>query len=368
MANITKIADQKYLIRVSKGSGKNRTFLNITFRGTLSKARELAREKESLLDAGISPDSALTFERYFQMWLKAIKSRVSPRTLDGYKGYIERYAMQSLSRFRLSDIKPIHVQTIYIDIRKSPTTVRNLHAAMRACFSYAVKKEILKKNPCKGLDLPAKSRKEIIVLTPEEAFHLVSVCREMPNGLIFEFALETGMRPEEYLALRWKDLQGSSVSVQQIVSFNRSGGSFYFSKPKTTKSRRLIPISESLRQRLVSHRREQNEHRLAMRGTWFNNDLVFPNTVGNPWPLYNLTRRYFAPILEKCDFGKHVTLYSLRHSCATLLLISGENPKVVADRLGHASVVMTLDTYSHVLPHIQANATKTMDNILRMKG
>jgi integrase len=367
MAHISKIGERKYLIRVSKGSGKHRSFLNITFRGTLAEARALSREKETLIDSGIAPESALTFEHYFHTWLKAIKSRVAPRTLDGYSGYIKRYALGPLARFRLTDVKPHHIQTIYIDIRKSPTTVRNLHAALRTCFSYAVKKEYIRKNPCQGLDLPAKSRKEIIVLKPDEAFRLVDVCRNMPNGLIFEFALETGMRPEEYLALRWKDLQGESVSVQQIVSFNRSGGGFYFAKPKTAKSRRLIPISENLRQQLMRHRREQNEHRLAMKGTWFNNDLVFPNMVGNPFPLYNLTRRYFAPILEKCEFEKHVTLYSLRHSCATLLLMSGENPKVVADRLGHASVVMTLDTYSHVLPHIQANATKTLDNILRVK-
>jgi integrase len=160
-----------------------------------------------LIDSGIAPESALTFEQYFQKWLKAIKTRVSPRTLDGYQGYIKRYACFPLARFRLTDIKPHHIQMIYIDIRKSPTTVRNLHAALRACFSYAVKKEFIRKNPCQGLDLPAKSRKEIVVLTPDEAFRLVDICREMPNGLIFEFALETGMRPEEYLALRWKDLQ-----------------------------------------------------------------------------------------------------------------------------------------------------------------
>jgi integrase len=256
---------------------------------------------------------------------------------------------------------------IYIDIRKSPTTTRNLHAALNACFNYAVRKEYLRTNPCKNVDLPRKQKKEIVVLNMVEARRFREICQEMPNGIIFEFALLTGMRPEEYLALRWRDLSGNNVSVQQVVQYNRSGGGFYFDKPKTARSRRMIDIPEDLRRRLVDHRRTQNEHRLAMKGTWFNHDLIFPNEVGNPFAINNLTRRYLQPIIDKCDFGKHFTLYSLRHTCATILLMLGENPKTVADRLGHSSVVMTLDTYSHVLPHIQENATAKLDNVLRMK-
>ena len=80
--------------------------------------------------------------------------------------------------------------------------------------------------------------------------------------------------------------------------------------------------------------------------------------------LPNLSRRYFKPIVEAAGITRKLTLYSLRHSCATLLLMHGTNAKVVADQLGHSSVVMTLDTYSHVLPHIQDAATDFMDQIL----
>jgi integrase len=367
MAHIKKIGDRKYLIRVSKGTGKSRTFINHTFRGTLSDARQLAREKETLVDSGLKPQSVLTFEAYLKLWLAAIKPKVAPRTYDGYKGYIERYAVMPIGKFALADIRTHHIQMIYIDIRKSPTTTRNLHAALNACFGYAVRREYIRTNPCKNVDLPRKQKKEIVVLNLVEGRRFREICQEMTNGVIFEFALLTGMRPEEYLALRWQDLSGNNVSVQQVMQYNRSGGGFYFDTPKTARSRRMIDIPDDLRRRLVEHRRIQNEHRLAMKGTWFNHDLIFPNEVGNPFAINNLTRRYLQPIIDKCDFGKHFTLYSLRHTCATILLMLGENPKTVADRLGHSSVVMTLDTYSHVLPHIQENATAKLDNVLRMK-
>jgi hypothetical protein len=87
MAHVKKLGDRKYLIRVSKGTGKSRTFINHTFRGTLADARQLAREKETLLDSGLKPQSVLTFEAYLKLWLAAIKPKVAPRTYDGYKGY-----------------------------------------------------------------------------------------------------------------------------------------------------------------------------------------------------------------------------------------------------------------------------------------
>ena len=124
-------------------------------------------------------------------------------------------------------------------------------------------------------------------------------------------------------------------------------------------------MSSLLHQFIVRTIREEKEHRIAMKGTWFNEDLVFPNEVGRPHRMSNVIRRSFAPLLEKCGFDKHLTLYSLRHTMATLLLMAGVNPKIVSERLGHASIVLTLDTYSHVLPHIQDEATAAMERMMR---
>ena len=365
MAQIKKLGERRYLIRASKGTGRNRVYDNKVFDGTLAEAREEARDMEVLLAKGRL--AGVRFEKCFELWLAAIKPKLAPRTVDGYDGSIRRYALDRLRTVKLGRIERGDIQKVYDDCGRSSTTVRNLHASLNAFFSWCVRRGDIKSNPCKHTDRPQKTRPEIQVLTEDEVWTFTEVCKQMPNGVIFEFALETGMRPEEYTALRWKDISGRDVSVAQVVQFNRKGGGYYFATPKTAKSRRMISISEMLRQRLVSHRRSQNEHRLAMKGTWFNHDLVFPNIIGTPIALNNLTRRYFAPILEKCSFGKHLTLYSLRHSCATLLLMAGKNPKVVSDRLGHSTITMTLDTYSHILPHMQDDATDAMERLMRIK-
>lgn len=368
MASIKKLADGKYRIRVSKGTGPNRRWINKTFEGKLADARTYAREQESAIDgvAAISP--GLTFEKYLVKWLEAVGPGLAPRTLDGYEGYIKRYATAAIGSMKLSEIRTFHIQSIYAGLTISPTTVRNLHAALRAAFSYAVRGGILKTNPCRNVDLPARKRPDIQVLSIDEARRFAHLCREMPNGLIFEFALETGMRPEEYLALRWRDVSGRECFLQQAVQFNRKGGGYYFKELKTSRSRRRVPLSDDLHHRLMRHRTAQLEHRLKMKGTWFDHDLIFCNEIGRPYAINNLTRRYLAPILDKCKFPRHITLYALRHSCATILLMLGENPKTVADRLGHSTVAMTLDVYSHVLPHIQEAATEKIAGVMRGKG
>lgn len=370
MASISKRGDKKYLIRISRGTGKDRQVINKTFRGTLANAWKEARKLETEVDSGQSPRGiTFTFESALTQWLKATEPKISKRTHGGYKEYIHRYA-QSLLPLRLKDIKTSNIQEIYLEMgeKLSSTTIRHLHGALRAFFNYMIRMEVIQSNPCKNADLPQKSRKEIVVLSLDEAQEFVSTCTGK-NGIIFEFALETGARPEEYLALRWRDIdfQNNTVSINRAVSFNRKGGGFYFTKPKTAKSRRSIPISQNLRNKLVDHRRNQNEARMASMLSYAALDLVFANSVGHPYSTTNLAKRYFQPVLDKLELPKRLTLYSLRHSCATLLLMLGENPKVVADRLGHSSVTLTLDTYSHVLPGIQKEATNKLDNVLRLR-
>lgn len=114
---------------------------------------------------------------------------------------------------------------------------------------------------------------------------------------------------------------------------------------------------------LAVHKRKQGEHRLKIGSEWQAFDLVFCSEFGTPLIIPNLTYRYFRPILEKAGIPQ-IRLYNLRHSCATLLLIAEEKPKVVSERLGHSTVVLTLDTYSHVLPTRQEKATARLEKLI----
>jgi integrase len=132
--------------------------------------------------------------------------------------------------------------------------------------------------------------------------------------------------------------------------------------------RRGIPLPASLSKGLIEHRRAQNEARLAAGTHWQNNDLVFCTEAGTPVDVNNLTKRHFKPALRRASLPETIRLYDLRHTCATLLLSAGENPKVVSERLGHASVKLTLDVYSHVLPNLQVSASEKLEKMLFEAG
>jgi integrase len=149
------------------------------------------------------------------------------------------------------------------------------------------------------------------------------------------------------------------------VVWERWTKAVYFSEPKTAKSRRTVPLPPYVIRKLQEHRRHQLEHKLKT-GEKFHNEhnLIFTSKTGTIVSIRNLQRRHFKPLLVKAKVPD-IRLYDLRHTCATLLLAAGENPKVVSERLGHASIVLTLDTYSHVLPTMQKSATERLEKLLR---
>lgn len=146
--------------------------------------------------------------------------------------------------------------------------------------------------------------------------------------------------------------------MQRTLCWNRKGGGWCFGESKTSRSRRSMPLPFSLVQALARHKREQAEERLQAGPAYASQDLVFATSEGGPLMPQNLFRRHYRPILKRAGLPKSIRLYDLRHSCATLLLSANENPKVVSERLGHASITLTLDTYSHVLPSMQQAASE----------
>jgi len=198
MASITKIGNKKYRIRISKGTGRGRYAKSYTVRGmTKKEANTFANEKERLLDLG-QLESEVTFDEYFKKWLKTIKPTLAPRTYYDYETYIKRYALDPLGKIKMSKIKTHHIQAIYDDMRGrdlSSVTIHTLKSKLSVCFNYALSQEHLTKNPNENCTLPRKESKERTVLNITEVGRFVKACQEKPNGLIFEFALETGMRP-----------------------------------------------------------------------------------------------------------------------------------------------------------------------------
>jgi integrase len=228
----------------------------------------------------------------------------------------------------------------------------------------AVKWRMIVQNPCELCELPRQEKKEMKYLSPEETRKFLEVAKGNKWFALFFMVIESGLRPEEYLGLQWKDIdfEQKQLSVRR-AAIEKKGGGFSFTEPKTKKSRRKIPISNSVLIALKSHRRNQLEERMKIASDYQNNDLVFASELGTPLQRKNLTDRHFKPLLKKAELP-NIRLYDLRHTTATLLLSAGENPKVVSERLGHASIVLTLDTYSHVLPTMQESATDKLEKMM----
>jgi integrase len=214
---------------------------------------------------------------------------------------------------------------------------------------------MLHRNPAELVQLPKLNRKEMRAMSPEESSRFLAALENDRYAALFSLALSTGMRPEEYLGLRWSDVDSAkaTVTVQRALVWRTKGGGWYFTEPKTSRSRRTIPLPASMILALTEHKRHQSEERLRLGSEWQDNGLVFTTALGTPLNISNLTAKHFKPALKRAGLPKTIRLYDLRHSCATLLLSAGENPKVVSERLGHASITLTLDVYSHVLPDMQ---------------
>lgn len=385
---IIKRGDNTWLIRIFTGrdaKGK-RCYFNKTIHGTKKEADKFLRAKLREQDLGVFVEpAAVSVNEYLDKWLHAAaRPRLRERTFGDYKQLLKRYVRPSLGEKRLCDLRPLDIQSLYTymaapKLKKdevpqqgviyglglSARSIRYTHAILSSALKQAIKWHMLAVNPCAAVELPRMMRREMQAFSPEDAGAFLKSAADDEHGIIFAFALATGMRPEEYLALKWSDvnLEQGRATVQRTLVF-RKGGGWYFGEPKTSRSRRTVPLPASIVRALAAHRREQMEARLKAGASYQNHDLVFATVEGTPHNLRNLTLRHFQKILTRAKLSTKFRVYDLRHSCATLLLVAGENPKIVSERLGHASIVLTLDTYSHVLPTMQEAASQKLERIL----
>lgn len=369
---IIKKKDKTWLVRIFLGRDTNgkRKYFSKVIHGTKKNAETYLNAKLREKDLGIFVEPAsIPLSEFVDRWLEEIaKPRVRKSTYASYEMMLRLYIKPKLGSKRLSDVQAHEIQKVYNDMRKSglsSRTVRYAHNVLSSAFKQAIKWQMLIRNPCDVCELPRLEKTEMKYFSPDEVSRFLLEARSDKHFLVFLVALETGMRPEEYLAVQWKDidLETGVLSVRRALVWNRKGGGFRFEEPKTSKSRRSIPLSDSIVSALKIHRRHHLAEKMKLGPDYANLDLVFSTELGTPISSVNLRNRHFKPIMREAGLSD-IRLYDLRHTTATLLLSAGENPKVVSERLGHASIVLTLDTYSHVLPTMQKEATRKIEKMM----
>ena len=368
---ITKKSENTWLVRIFLGrdpNGKTKHF-NKTIHGSKKDAQKFLTAKLRERDLGrfVDPVSD-SLNQYIGEWLEDVaRPRLREATFDGYRWLADKYIIPGLGTERLCDLRPDKIQRFYGKLRRSglsARTVRYTHSILSSALNHAELQGMIFVNPCKRCALPKKQKTEMKYFTPDQVKLFLNAATDSKMYPLFVLAIETGMRPGEYIALQWKDvdLVSGSLTVRRTVKI-RKGGGFYYSTPKTAKSNRHLTLSPNLIAALKKHRRDQLEAKMEIRDVYRENDLIFANEIGDPMLLGNIRRRSFDPIVKDAGLPK-IRIYDLRHTSATLLLASGEHPKVVAERLGHASTNLTLDTYSHVLPNMQKEATERIEKLM----
>lgn len=364
---IYKRQDGRWVASVTLPGGKRKSFYGQTRQEV---AQKLTVGLKARLDGMPLPSEQLKVGRFLEEWLQTTQPSVRPTTWLRYKQLICLHAIPALGTLQLTRLEPRQVQKLYADLLaqgQAPASVRQLHAVLRRAFNQAVKWGTVARNVIALATPPRVARHEIQPLTAAQARALLEAARGERLEALYVMALSSGMRLGELLGLRWSDvdLDGNMVQVRQILVRMPSG--LRFGEPKTKRSRRRIALSTGARDSLRQHRARQATERLRLGPVWEDYDLVFANEIGKPLDAGNFVRRDFWRVLNKAGLPR-CRFHDLRHTCATLLLQQGVHPKVVSELLGHGSIGLTLDTYSHIIPDMQQHAATTIDGLLKGQG
>jgi len=324
--------------------------------------QEVATKLRKLYDAASLPRelARITLESYLTRWLDLVKPTVEFGTYRPYKHHVNNHIVPIIGTLKLVELKRFHVEELYAALTKKAVSAamqRKIGTTLTIALGAAVDKEMIAFNPASRVRKPKAAKPEIHPLDPDQVAAFLSEAKEDRFYAFYVMAVDTGMRPGELFALRWSDIDfdAGRVTVKRSVAPNE-WGQLEAKDVKTQKGRRQIRLSAFTLAALQDHRKKMlaEGHAAAP---------VFCNTAGHYIHLKDLHRHSFKPILKRAGLAD-VRLYDLRHTCATLLLLAGENVKVVSERLGHSTTVMTLDVYSHVLEGMQEQAASKMEKIL----
>jgi integrase len=372
LGQIIAVRENTWMIRIPLGCNpqtQQRNYYNRTVHGSLRQAQQFLGRKINELGAKVERDGArIKLDQYLDQWLKTAKSRVTSRTYEGYESLLTKYIRPLLGKKLLVTLRPLDIQAIYQQMSDRGLSARSvqgvhwvLHAAMRQALQWGMILEV----PTKGVKLPRIRRAEMKVLSIEQIKLFLKFALPTMYGTLFALAVTTGMRPSEYVGLKWQDIdwERGIVSIQRTL---RKGptGQWEYGETKRSGSRRLIRLQNWIIEKLKVLRALQLENPTVDPKEWPEAvDLIFVTEWGRPVNVNSFVYKHFKPILKKAGLP-NIRLYDLRHTAATLGLIVGVSPKVVSEQLGHTSVAFTLDVYSHVLPHMQDDAAAKVEAVL----
>ena len=305
-------------------------------------------------------------------WLPAIEHTIKPGTFESYRRNVRLHvAGRPIGRRQLQQVDPSDLNALYALLMRGDDQNRKLSARSTAyvatilhrAFRDAVRWQALVRNPADSADPPrAGERPEMQTWSGAELRQFLDHVADNRMAGAWWLLATTGMRRGEALGLRWADIDldaGSLRITRTLITTDvqRKGApGFAWGTPKTKKGRRTVALDPATVAALRQHRTRQLEERLALGANYADGDLVVCGPDGAP--IHPKTFSYRFTKTVKAAALRPIRLHDLRHSRATLALRAGVHPRIVQERLGHANVSITLDTYSHVDLEMQATAAR----------
>jgi integrase len=308
----------------------------------------------------LTEPTRLTLSAFLDHWLEKVqKPNLRATTYIRYRSLIKHHINPQLGGVRLSAIQPMSIQNLYAELESQGAKGRTrelVHAVLHKAFKQAMHWGYMIRNPTEAVERPRPKKKAIRYFTAEETQQFLAAAKADRLHALYVLAVTSGLRQGELLGLQWRDVDWDAGAVAVRRTIEDIGGKLQESEPKTEKGRRRVELPQLAIQALKVHRK-------AMFAEGHASNWIFCDGNGGLLRRSNFLRRSYQQVLKRAG-TPCIRFHDLRHTAATLLLLQGVHPKVVQERLGHATIAITLDTYSHVLPSLQREAAAKLDSLL----
>lgn len=359
--SIYKRADGRWAGTVELGDSENRRRRRVVYGDRRAEVVKKLEDLRHAVEAGATePIERMTVERFLDKWLDAVRPTLRPRGYQSYESHVRLYLKPKIGRVPLRRLSPADVQQLLGELSAtglSPQTVVHVRATLRRALSYAERWSMVPRNVARLVDPPRVEEYRVDPMTSEQARHFLTHIRGHRLYSLFLFALTTGARQGEILAVTWDAIDWTKGEVSIRRSLQRVDGRMQPVETKTKRSRRVVPLTATTLEVL----REQQKRQYA-EGTVSDTGLVFTTTVGTPLNGPDLTRTFQA-LLEDAGLPRW-RFHDLRHSAASIWIANGVPLRVVMELLGHSTIKVTADTYAHVVSELTRDAADRMESAL----
>ncbi|MDP9380444.1 MAG: site-specific integrase [Chloroflexota bacterium] len=349
--------------------GKRKAISCATKREAETKLREMLSDADKGI---ILASGKAKVGEWLTEWIET-KPKLRPETRKSYALIIRVHLAPALGHIKLSDLQRAHLRSLYGELAAKglkASTIHRIHAIVSSALQDALDDDLIPRNIARGMELDSIERDEMQTLDPQQVRTLLDAASGSHYHALLTLAIYSGMRIGELLALQWGDVDFERGMVRVNRSLTRSKT---FGEPKSAKSKRTISLPPACMDVLRAHRVEQIKERLKWGDQWQDNNLAFctmqagncksaQTLPGSPLTARVVTRA-FESLLERAGLPK-VRFHDLRHTAATLMLLSGVPIKVASARLGHSTSALTMDVYSHVLPEMDREAADKVGRLL----